>query len=667
MLRALFRSLALGPARSPRLAAVAALLALFALAWPAQAGAAPQEAKVTFEEWQLMYMDEAKVGFVHVLQEEVVRDGRPLLCTTSDSSMTINRLGTNISVLQLQKMWEDADGKIVAIEGESNTSIAKSRTKVTVNGDRAEVVKQIAGPPQVTTIDWKKEWLGTVAMEAQVRRRIDAGEKTFTIESWSPDLGPTVMSYELQGPAEIDVPGLGKRQLIHARSTIDVQPGMLTDAYADPDTLLTVMTSTKIMGMRIMTVVSTKAECLAAFAKPDTPEVFNRLSPRTNVRLPDPYRTDELLLHVTAGDAEVPLPPLADERQTVVEQRGPNDLVLRVRRVVPDQAFTLPLAGLTQEEQECLQPNLQIESDHPALVALAKQAIGGETDAWKAAAKLERFAYEYISNKSLSALLETAAKVVETKTGDCTEHGVLLAGLCRAVGIPARVAVGFLYFQGIWGGHMWAEVSLGGKWYALDAVLGHGSVDAAHIRLAADSLKDAEIGRVFATVGMGMTMKIDLLSFRHGDKEVKVGENPVVFTVDAGRYQHLLFNVSVTAPEGIEVVPNRAITLGDNEIVEFRRPGGEEFEIDVVDVTYDFKLDDAKAMLEAGGMSRVKSSERTIDGRAGRLFRGKKNKADALCAAVVRDQVLVLVTGSVKDPADEALFEALVGSLDLDR
>lgn len=667
MLRALHRLLAPGPARSPRLVAVAALLALFTLARPAQAGAAAQEAKVTFEEWQLMYMDEAKVGFVHALQEEVTRDGRTLQLSTTDSSMTINRLGTNISVLQLQKMWEDGEGRIVAIEAESNTSAAKSRTKVTVQGDRAEVVKQIAGPPQVITVDWKPEWLGLMAIDRETRRRIQAGEKSFSFASWSPDLGPVVTSIELLGTEEVDVPGLGKRRLVHSRSTIDVQPGVLVDSYADPASLQTVMTSTKMMGMRFITVTSTKAECLAAFAKPDTPEVFNRLSPRTNVRLPDPYRTDELLLHVTAGDPEVPLPPLADERQTVVEQRGPNDLVLRIRRVVPDQAFTLPLAGLTPEEQECLQPNLQIESDHPALVALAKQAIGGETDAWKAAAKLERFAYEYISNKSLSALLETAAKVVETKTGDCTEHGVLLAGLCRAVGIPARVAVGFLYFQGIWGGHMWAEVSLGGKWYALDAVLGHGSVDAAHIRLAADSLKDAEIGRVFANVGMGMTMKIDLLSFRHGDKEVKVGDNPEVFTVDAGRYQHLLFDVTVTAPEGIEVVPNRAITLGDNEIVEFRRPGGEKVEIDVVDVTYDFKLDDAKALLEAGGVSRVKSSERTIDGRPGRLFRGKKNKADALCAAVVRDQVLVLVMGSAKDPADEALFEALVGSLDLDR
>src|SRR5262249_26754837 len=127
-----------------------------------------------------------------------------------------------------------------------------------------------------------------------------------------------------------------------------------------------------------------------------------------------------------------------------------RDVTLRVRRVVPTEAFTLPLANLTDEEKECLKPSVQIENDDPELVKLAQDAIGGETDAWKAAQKLERFVYGYITNKSMDKLFNTATEVMKSRSGDCTEHGVLLAGLCRAIGIPARVAVGFLYYQGIW-------------------------------------------------------------------------------------------------------------------------------------------------------------------------------------------------------------------------
>jgi len=638
------------------------LLSLLAVAPLARPAAAQAEVGAR-EEWQLMYMGEAKIGFVHVLLEPAEQDGRRVWRSTNDSSMTLNRLGTNISVLQLVTMVEDDAGQILTLESESNMSISKSRTRVTVKGAQAEVVQQIAGPPQVKTIDWDREWLGSRGSEIESRRRIQAGEKSYVTKSWSPETGAMVSTTEVLGQEKAAVPGAGEQELLRTRTTIDVQPGMVLDAWLHPGTLEVVMTSTKMAGMVLTSVVSDKAACQAAFAKPDTPEVFNRLSPRSNVRLPNPYGSDEILLHLTAADPDAPLPALEDERQTIVERKGKDDVVLRVRKVVPEQAFTLPLSGFTDYERECLEPNLQIECDHPGIVALAAQAVGDEKDAWKAACKLERFAYEYISNKGMSSLLETAVKVMETKAGDCTEHGVFLAAICRAAGIPARVAVGFLYFHGIWGGHMWSEVSLGGKWYALDATLGRGGVDAGHVRLAANSLKSTEIARVFADVTLGLTMKMDLLSYRHGQKTVEIAADPVVFAIDGARYRHLLFDLALTAPDGWTITPNKNISLGDDEIVELTKEGAGKVEVLVTDVPYDFTLEKAKSLLEARGMSRLKPKELTIDGRAARVFRGKKEKAEALAAAVLREQTLILVTAPA---ADEGTFDAVVSSLDLD-
>lgn len=615
------------------------------------------------DEWQLMYMDTAKVGFVHILQEPIERDGRPLAQTTSDSSLTINRLGTTISLIQSQVAVEDLTGQIVEISSEANTSAAKSQTRAIVTGGRAEVTRRIAGLPQVQTIDWSRDWIGPQESDRQLRAFVAAGTKEFKLATWTPDSSATVLTYQVIGKEAVDVPGLGTRDLLHLRNTIDVQEGVITDTYLEPDGK-TLMTSTKTMGLRFITVRSTKAACVAAFANPDTPEVFEKISPRTNVRLPAPYRSDEIVLHITATDAEVPLPALADERQTIVSQAAADDLVLRVRKVVPSQPFALPLAGFTDYEKECLAPNLQIESDDPRLVALAKSAIGEETDAWKAACKLEHFAFKYISNKGMSSLLETAVKVMETKSGDCTEHGVFLAALCRAVGIPARVAVGFLYYKGIWGGHMWTEVSLGGHWYALDAVLGHGGVDAGHLRLAADSLKSSEIARVFNAVGLGMTMKLDLVSYRHGDREVAVGADATIDEIDGNRYRHLLFDVSLTSPDGWKIVPTRAVTMGDNKLVELRRPDGSGgITVEVVDTTYDTTLKDTKGMLEAGGMTRLKPTDRTIDNCPATLFRGKAGKAEVLAVAVLRDQMVVFVTMKITDATDETTFEAVLSSL----
>jgi transglutaminase superfamily protein len=293
---------------------------------------------------------------------------------------------------------------------------------------------------------------------------------------------------------------------------------------------------------------------------------------------------------------------------------------------------------------------------------LAREALGDEKDAWKAAQKLERFTSTYISNKNMDNLFETATGVMKSRAGDCTEHGVFLAGLCRAAGIPARVAVGFLYFQGIWGGHMWAEVSLGGKWYAIDGVLGQGSVDAAHLRLAANSLKSMQIEQAFQNVALGMTMKIDIVSFRHGKREVKVGSDFESFVVDGQKFTSTLYDFSITAPAGFTVKPNREISLHDLLVVEFARDGGGA-KVEVSDVTAAFSLDEAKESVASEGVSRMKTEDRKVDGRPARIFRGKKGDHDVLVATVLDGQTLIMVTLPRLSDGDDDAFDAILGSL----
>jgi transglutaminase/protease-like cytokinesis protein 3 len=89
-------------------------------------------------------------------------------------------------------------------------------------------------------------------------------------------------------------------------------------------------------------------------------------------------------------------------------------------------------------------------------------------------------------------LLASAAEVAKDLSGDCTEHAVLLAAMCRARGIPARVAVGLVYVPepSSFGGHMWTEVFVRGKWIPLDATLGKGGIAADHIKFADSSFSD---------------------------------------------------------------------------------------------------------------------------------------------------------------------------------
>jgi len=67
---------------------------------------------------------------------------------------------------------------------------------------------------------------------------------------------------------------------------------------------------------------------------------------------------------------------------------------------------------------------------------------------------------------------------------------VLVAAMCRVLGIPSRVAVGLIYADhlGGFGYHAWNEVYVNRRWVAIDAAFDQSTVDAVHIKLSDTSL-----------------------------------------------------------------------------------------------------------------------------------------------------------------------------------
>jgi hypothetical protein len=83
------------------------------------------------------------------------------------------------------------------------------------------------------------------------------------------------------------------------------------------------------------------------------------------------------------------------------------------------------------------------------------------------------FVAGYIDDKNYRGSFDLASRVAETRSGDCTEHAVLLAALARALGLPARVVIWVVLVETPAGvqafGHAWAEVHSGSGWLLADA------------------------------------------------------------------------------------------------------------------------------------------------------------------------------------------------------
>ena len=112
-------------------------------------------------------------------------------------------------------------------------------------------------------------------------------------------------------------------------------------------------------------------------------------------------------------------------------------------------------------------------------------------DPWEKAARINHWVFENMRrNTNFKIAFAAAHEVVRNLSGDCTEHAVLAAAMCRAEGIPARVAVGLIYVDNLegFGYHMWHEVFVNHRWVALDASFDQTTVDAVHIKLSDTSL-----------------------------------------------------------------------------------------------------------------------------------------------------------------------------------
>jgi hypothetical protein len=219
---------------------------------------------------------------------------------------------------------------------------------------------------------------------------------------------------------------------------------------------------------------------------------------------------DTLTFRLEWGPSVKELPDVpATDMQKIVKRDDRTVTVTNTRHSARLKAKTTG-APLSDEEQKLYTAATSLLNyKDPTVAKLAKEAIGKEKDPQKLARKLRRFVGEYVHAKNLSVGFASAGEVARSKEGDCTEHGVLLAALGRAAGIPTRVVAGFVYADEFLGknnvfvGHMWTQFYLDGQWVDVDAALRQDDVDPTHLALAVSDAGDNGVADLAGSIWMG--------------------------------------------------------------------------------------------------------------------------------------------------------------------
>ena len=415
-----------------------------------------------------------------------------------DMHIAINRNGEQTKQQYRCTSIETPEGRLIRFKSETQMGTEPLIFTGRVVGKRLEMETMSLGKKMPGVIDWSPEYGGFFGVEQSLLRKpmqpgeqrtlhimIDGFNQLATFDMLARDWEQTPLlhgTYELLRIDTVAIFPDGNR----------LEQTLWTDRTGDK-------IKTRSAAMAMETFLASKAEALE---KSDTAQFDIGLSTTVKLEKPLPGAHDtKRAVYRVHLDGSDPAATFVTGWTQKIKSLDANSAEVTVYAVRPDRPGNAgaPADPPTDADQE---PNNWIQSDNPKIIALAKQAVGDVTDPWLAAVKLEQFVHSYIKLKNYSQAFASAAEVLETREGDCTEHAVLLAALCRAQGISARVAIGLVYMPATheFGYHMWTEIYIGKQWIPIDATLAKGGIGAAHLQLAHSSLKGASAYSSFLPV-----------------------------------------------------------------------------------------------------------------------------------------------------------------------
>ena len=490
---------------TPRLWCV---FALVLLAGSVQAQDAPP--KMVREYWDAAYLEGAKSGHFHTLIVETERDGKKLFITTHAISLKVKRGGETVEMKMEDGVEETPEGKVVSVSTTMYTGAAKLTVTGRVEGDK--LVIRGAGGRELKRLTWDANALGPYAQDRVWKeKKLKPGarfeftnfeldiEKAFKISISVKEMEETIVLEAKKADPKAKAEYV-KRTLLRAEAVpdkVEVGGAILqlpkVVSWLDGDANI-VRAETRLPGLgRIIAYRTTKAIATEEGAAPDTlPDLMLTTLIPINKPIDRPYERTEVVYRITMTDDDDPKSAFAlSARQSIENVKG-NVFELRVQA---QRAFA-QVERPEKVSDDYRGANHFLDSADETVKALAARAVGTEKEPWAKAKRIETWVHQNMKGTS-TEVFPTASQIARNLKGDCRQHALLTAAMCRAVGLPSRTALGLVYTVDrqkgpVFAFHMWTEVYIVDQWMSLDATLGIGGVGPTHLKVGDQSWHDVQ-------------------------------------------------------------------------------------------------------------------------------------------------------------------------------
>jgi hypothetical protein len=449
------------------------------------------DGKLVEETWDAISMQGKRVGYVRTTIANVQEDGRDLVRSSSFVRVVLSREGQASEQAMNFTSWDRPDGQFVRFDSRMSSGPSEIAVSGAVRNGHLVMDLNTLGQKQSIKLPWSPDWGGPFAVEQSLKKQpLKVGEKRSIYCLLAALNVPGDVELEALAEEAVELPG-GRQKLLKVKAiTIAGQHKIEELRWLDSkgETLKSLVPSLQQQAVR-----TTKADALALSSGGPLDIMTASTVPITGKLVPSARSKRAVYrAHVKSGQIAGLFADCPSQRVKPIDDQTVELTVIAVRPLHKPEAQATdtaakrrsPAAEDTAPSDADSASSAFIQANDSLIHQMASQATK-EIDAWNIACDLESFVQRTVKNKNYSQAFATAADVARSLEGDCTEHALLLAALCRAKKIPARAAFGLIYYPPKRGFayHMWTEAWISDRWVPMDATLGLGGIGADHIKL----------------------------------------------------------------------------------------------------------------------------------------------------------------------------------------
>ncbi|HOW72744.1 MAG TPA: transglutaminase domain-containing protein [Phycisphaerae bacterium] len=478
------------------------------------------------DEWYTVMLNGHKCGQMHIQMKRIKGRDTDIIQSWTKMKLSVRRESVEIGLGIDQKTRETIDGHPISYSQTQYLGKNPVTTKATFKDGQVSISQSQFGQelptkvhdlPPGAMLDW-------AVYREQFKHGLKAGTR-YEIGIYDPTLSPTRLlptRVEIIGPETVDLFGR-KVDAIRTQQKMHM-PGTFGLGGSDLETVTWVTESGDVVRMK-MTVMEIPIELLAcsravATSDNDPAELTLNMLVKLN-RSIDTRKARKVTYRIglKPGTDEIKMPDFPETSIQKVTAKDDDSVTLVVTRPSAHSGPKATSKLSASEREDYLSASSSVNWKDAEVSKLADQAAGEERDPRQLGKKLTQFVSEHINSKNLSVGFATASEVARSREGDCSEHGILLAALGRAKGIPTRVVTGLVYADGGFGGqqqvlvgHMWSQFWIEGEWVDLDAALRQTDVDPTHITMSVSANGDAGLADMVTSTWLNLgRLKIEVI------------------------------------------------------------------------------------------------------------------------------------------------------------